>query len=51
MKYQKSIIAISITFGLGLAGVVYAAEEGSDQGMQPGTSKGSPFTVMFTSFL
>jgi hypothetical protein len=42
MKYQKSIIAISITLGLGLAGVVYAAEEGSGQGgMQPGTSKGS----------
>ena len=42
MRYQKSIIAISITLGLGLSGMAYAAEEGSGQGgMQPGTSKGS----------
>src|SRR5437879_76959 len=42
MKYQKSIIAIIITLGLGLSGMAYAAEEGSGQGgMQPGTSKGS----------
>src|SRR5438093_4346 len=43
MKYQKSIVAISIALGLGMAGVHYATDAGGGQGgMQKQQQKDAP---------